>query len=163
MSNNESVCQKERVPLLNPWPFRKLICNLLLDLHPICINRWSHPLCAKFIHQFYLNFRTIYLEYKKGLSFRTGKYLDKYDVLSYSVTYGNILIFKWCLKNATYMHNTHFLTQPLQDAAYYGHLEIVKLLIKYGANVRYRNHRALRCAKHNNHLEIVKLLEVYKT
>ena len=44
--------------------FKKLICNLLLNVHPICTNKWSHPLTMLLIHKYYLNVQTVYSEYK---------------------------------------------------------------------------------------------------
>ena len=187
ISNKESLRQKGA--RLKGAAFQKLICNLLLDLHPICIARWLHPLNIIPIHKYYLNFHTIYLEYAKDHPFQSNKIRNIYETLIYAAESGNIVIFKWCLKNKACEYvgsndaiflatenghlkivkmsinaetDKYFLTQLLQCAAYYGHLEIVKFLLEKEINVCGINGtRALQLASHNCHLEIVKLLKVY--
>ncbi len=51
-----------------------------------------------------------------------------------------------------------FGTPPLFDAAAYGYSEIVKTLIKAGANVHDKDNSALVAAATKGHLEVVKLL-----
>jgi len=46
----------------------------------------------------------------------------------------------------------------LQQAAYYGHTEVVKLLLEQGADVHAENDYALRWAAINGHTKVVKLL-----
>ena len=46
----------------------------------------------------------------------------------------------------------------LRLASYHGHYEIVKILLENGANVHAENDYALRWASDNGHLEIVKVL-----
>lgn len=87
------------------FPFKKLICNLLLDVHPTCINKWSHPILLRPIHQFYLNQNTVYLEY----AFKNNIYMSNIsDLLEYSAINGNIIISKWCLKNVTNIYYKNY-------------------------------------------------------
>ena len=90
--------------------FKKLICNLLLDLHPICIARFMHPICTKTIYKFYLNFRMVYHEYKN-----TDKYDDKFNennnvrnineaLVFMADTNNSLLIIKWLLLNGANIH-----------------------------------------------------------
>lgn len=46
----------------------------------------------------------------------------------------------------------------LMWASYYGHFDVVKLLLDYGTYVHAVNDIALRCASYNGHMETVKLL-----
>jgi len=53
------------------------------------------------------------------------------------------------------MYDQHY---ALGSASYYGHLEVVKLLIDYGANIKIDNNRAVRYASMMGHYDVVKLL-----
>lgn len=131
--------------------FKKLTCNLLLDLHPICVNRWSHPICLKSINNYYpYNYYTFYLEYDTKITSDTVSDLD--DTLRYGSTYGNIIMVKWCLKNGA--ENKY----AILCAAEKGHLEIVKLLLNRGDDIHIWDNYALRQAVNNGHLEVVQLL-----
>lgn len=46
----------------------------------------------------------------------------------------------------------------LQKASENGHIEVVKVLLAYGANVRARNDEALIIAAQGDHRDVVKLL-----
>ena len=166
--------------------FQKLICNLLLSVHPICINKCSNPLSISNIFKYYLNYQTIWLEYERNIcqSDNVGKinYL-----LYYASRYSNIIVVKWCLENGSTgfladridallvaafygnikvvkflinkCNNTYNqINNALSGAAVIGCLEIVKLLIAAGADVRSFNNNALLCASYTKHLEVVKLL-----
>ena len=131
--------------------FQKLVCNLLLNVHPICINKWSHPLNMKFIHQYYLNYNTICLEYAKN-NYKWLPIRNINDTLLRAAGYNNILIIKWCLKNGAKND------KALPWVAKYGHLKIVRLLLELGADVHILGDSALHDAVTNSHIEVVKLL-----
>ena len=134
----------------SPIHFQKIICNLLLNIHPICVNRWSHPLSIIDTFKFYLNYHTVYLEYNNTIADNTVGDLN--DTLKYASEYGNIIIVKWCLKNNA-NHKKALLFAALKD-----HLKIVKLLLAVGADVHAENDYALQYAVKNGNLEIVQLL-----
>ena len=127
--------------------FQKLICNLLLNLHPICIARFMHPIYTKSIHKYYLNYYTIYLEY--GISEFNDIWNIK-DALAYSAKYGNVIIVKWCLKNKADIQKRN----ALYWSAFYGQLKVVKLLLAAGANV---DAHVIQAARLNGYLEIYQL------
>ena len=151
--------------------FRKLICNLLLNVHPICINKWTHPILAKSIHQYYLNYETIWLEYKRKEKEQVlldqpnndDPIFDDYDdpisddpitnIMQHATITGNTIIVKWCLKNGANIHANNDIA--LQLAAELDHLEIVKILVANGANIRANNDIALISS---NNTEIIKFL-----
>jgi ankyrin repeat protein len=54
--------------------------------------------------------------------------------------------------------NINVLNEELLWASMYGHLEVVKLLIENGADVRAKDGVALRLASRYGHLEVVRLL-----
>lgn len=163
--------------------FRKFICNLLLDVHPICINKWSHPFSIINIYKFYLNARTICQEYVKNIKVRKGikeKYYMNHliennciaaikwflankiavynnnDALSVAAKFGHLEIVKLLLAAGADIHTTY--DRALINAVDYGHLEVVRLLLEKGADVEANNNLALSLAVGNNYLEIVKLL-----
>ena len=111
--------------------FKKLICNLLLDIHPIVTNRFTHPLLTKSIYKYYLNFHTICLEYKTT----NDQYmiLDINYTLRYAIQFNYIVVIKWCLKNGADVHE--YDDFALRIASKNGHLEIVKLVLEKSANI----------------------------
>ena len=134
--------------------FQKPICNLLLGVHPICANKWAHPICTKYIHQYYLDYRTIHSEYK------TKKYKRMYYIrninlaLIDSVENNNVIIVKWCLKNKA--NACAYDDYPLKIAIKNNYIKIVQLLLIADANIHIEN--SLQYATKNDYLEIVKLL-----
>ena len=54
--------------------------------------------------------------------------------------------------------NIDILNKELFWASEYGHLDVVRLLIKNGADVSARDNFALRSASYNGNLEVVRLL-----
>lgn len=70
----------------------------------------------------------------------------------------------WLRKNPNLINETEndtFLCSPLHFAAQKGHIEIVKYLIKSGAQIEFKNLTGttpLHWAAQNGHLEIVKIL-----
>ena len=154
---NQSLKRKNPFqPLISP--FKKLICNLLLGVHPICINKWSHPLCTKFIHQFYLNYYTICLEYERLIKLKDIKNIN--DTMIYSAEYGNIILVKWCFKNMADIHyKTDYAFRYAVRNDYFG---IVKFLIDKGADVHVNydnddNDDVLYWAIGNGNSELVKI------
>ena len=136
--------------------FQKLICNLLLDIHPIVVARFTHPLLSCNIYTYYLNFHTIHLEYARTESFQTDKIKNINGILIRAAGLGHIIIVKWCLENkADVHHNDDF---ALTYAADNGHLKIVKLLLDNKANIHAYYDCALRYAADKGYLEIVLLL-----
>ena len=170
-SDNGMDHQKERVTLfkpsvierttpskiLNPQKFKNIVCNLLLNLHPICVNNWMHPLCIKSIYKFYLNCRTIFLEYNGD---RYTLNIHIHEALLSAANYGNIIIVKWCLKNDADIHS--YDEGALKCAVYNNDLELVQLLLDKGANVHAINDAILQQASKYQFLEVVQLLQTYK-
>lgn len=151
--------EKERVIPFKPLTFRKFICNLLLNVHSICINKWSHPICTKPIHQYYLNYQTIRLEYG-NVTFQThGGIKNIDDLLLYATVYNSIRIAKWCLKNNADVHCHQ--DEPLLFAASICRLKLVKLLVNAGADIHADNDYALRYAAYVGNLEIFKFFLNY--
>ena len=141
---------------VNSLSFKKLICDILLDLHPICTNKWMHPILTKSIHHYYLKHKTILHEYKKIKERRRipsdrTLHIDDFR----AEKYGNIIIVKWYLKNNK---NDDYRNEALCWAADHGHLEIVRLLITAGTDIHVWDDYALRYSAENGHLEIIKLL-----
>ena len=135
--------------------FQKLICNLLLNIHPICTARFMHPILTHSIYNFYLNYETICIE--NGITNNNLKNIKTItDVLLYATEYNNIVIIKWSLKNGANVHS--YGDRALRYASRTGYLEIVKLLLDRGANIHAYNDMALQLAADNDHFEIVKLL-----
>ena len=143
--------------------FKRLICNLLLDIHPIVAARFTHPLIANLVHQFYLNFRTVYNEYRTTKRRNRGynKVNNIYEALDIMVRHGdNIVAVKWLLKNInkTMMDCTY--ADTFRTAVYKGHKKIVKLLLflNIKSNPYINLNNALSETIENNYLEIAKLL-----
>lgn len=123
--------------------FKKLIYNLVLNVHPICTNRFMHPLLTKQIHQFYLNFKTICIEYaypllphitKKNSNATIDQFRDEYDTFEFVIRYNekNIIIAKWLLRTGIDIHRHG---DYLFRIAYSQSPIICKLLIDAGADV----------------------------
>ena len=62
------------------------------------------------------------------------------------------------LKETDFKLNSAFKESFLKEAAEYGHLEIVKYLVKHGADIHTQNDYALRYATEKGYLDIVKYL-----
>ena len=142
--------------------FKKLICNLLLNLHPICTARWSHPIYTKSIYKFYLNFWNICLEYRGNVKI-PKQYITMHninDVLIVAASTNNMIVVKWCLLNRANINyrSIHHGYTCLEMASKFGYLEIVKWLLKNKAVVHIQNDKSLGIAAYNDHLEIVKIL-----
>ena len=162
--------------------FRKLICNLLLGVHPGCTNKWMHPICAKSIHKYYLNYETVYLEYRNSAIYEIE---NINDLLIYASIYNIIIIVKWCLKNKTNVRirinyalplaaqngnlkivklllaageYSYGINDALKGAAERGHINVVQLLLAAKADIHANNDAALRYAAQYGHLEVIKLL-----
>ena len=165
--------------------FKKLIYNLILDLHPICVNKWMPPICTKYMYTYYLNHKTIWSENEDKTKFRNisnenwfkseykfqfiyisnPKWIEYNDMSWYttnindtfiqSIRCGNIIIVNWCLKNKADVHINN--DYALWVASDNGNAKIVKLLFDNGANFDYRNNYALRCAAKNGHLDVIKV------
>ena len=140
--------------------FKKLICNLLLNDHPICIARFTHPICMKYIHQYYLNAQTVWLEY----AFHTDVDLIKKinNTLQYAVKYGYVIVVKWCLKNGADIHiqdNLVLLIAAIKTR----NLEIFRLLIDKDADIHSNDKKILCYAYENDIMEIFRfMLEKHK-
>lgn len=78
---------------------RKLVCNLLLGVHPICINKWMHPICTKYIHKYYINLKTIHNEYENTNKAVYIPIRICNDVCTISSCHNNVIVITWCLKN----------------------------------------------------------------
>ena len=131
--------------------FKKLIYNLILDLHPICVNKWMHPICTKSIHKYYLNNFTVWSEYN-------DEYVPICDIdetFMQAAKYNNIIIAKWCLKNGANINVSNDFA--LCVASSRGYLKMVRFLFEKGANFDYDDNYALRYACKHGHLEIVQL------
>ena len=159
-----------------------------MDLHPICIARWSHPICTKSIHHYYLNYYTVYLEYTDELKLTTKNHIN--DTLMCASIHGNLIIVKWCLKNGADVHYggdgavswaitngyleigwlllaagaiIHDKCGNLSWAAVNGHLEIVRFLLAAGADIHAYNDYALKLIASSGNIEMARfLLENYK-
>ena len=57
--------------------------------------------------------------------------------------------------------DVYAIDEALQEASYWGHIEVVKLLLKNAANPFAHNEKALRNAVYKGHTEIVELLKQY--
>ena len=133
--------------------FKKLICNLLLNQHPICINKWMHPLLANTIDKFYLNYHTVWFEYTRKKEFHTDKINDISEVSISAAKFNNIIILKWCLKNSVIISDWY--ENLLYYATINGHLRIVKLLLERDINI---NNNLLQTAVRYGNSNIVQLL-----
>ena len=127
--------------------FKRLICNLLSNVHSICINRWSHPLNITLIYMFYLNYQTIYREYKITDTNIEIKNIN--DVIEYAVRYDNMIIIKCCLKYKIGNNNA------LRIAVHYNRIKFVKMLIDKGTNTQDQLNESLRTAASIKHVDIV--------
>ena len=139
--------------------FKKLICNLLLDLHPICVNRWMHPICIKFIHKYYLNFQTVRAEYNKHTRYyKMFKPLHSTinNTLVFGVTHGNIIIVKWCLENGADIYYNNDMA--IKYAVERGDVKIIKFLINQGSDIHYDDDKALEIACSHYYLDLIKFL-----
>ena len=147
--------------------FQKLICNLLLNEHPICTAKWSHPMCTKSIHQYYLNYYTVCLEYKgindticveHGMNSYNGCLLENINqALICAASNGNAIIVKWCLKNKVNIHI--YADYTLQwTTIKKNNLKIVKILFDAGIDIHHNNDYALRYSAENGYLDIVTFL-----
>ena len=156
----------------------------MLNLHPICTARWSHPICTKSIYRYYLNNHTICLEYGSSEYFH-----HNINLVGRASIYNNIIIVEWCFKNgynAKAENNTllysifnghfkiaHLLLNNGADVHIYNdyallyaiknnRINVVQFLIGHGADVHAQNDRAFQLAIENNNTEIIKLLQNYK-
>ena len=77
------------------------------------------------------------------------------DILIQACEDGHIAIARYALDNGADVHG-----RALYLASMNGHVEIVKLLLEYGANVRACGD-ALYWARENGHAEVVKILKQY--
>ena len=143
--------------------FKKLICNLLLGVHPICVDKWSHPILLQPIHKFYLNRQTIYTEYKKS---------DKYDYLFASIDDDINVVFytyiqsemqskisSWLLNNYIDIHYQN--DELLRIAVYQEHLKTVKWVLSKKANPYAQDGYSIRKSALDGNIEMIKLLLPY--
>jgi ankyrin repeat protein len=99
--------------------------------------------------------------FKKGIE--EGANLKRansyYDLLYGAVVHNQIEIAKLILENGIKFKDSDNL---LSWAARDGNIDMVKLLLKYGANPNYADKFAMRLAADNDHFDIVKLLKQYE-
>ena len=175
-----------------PFSFKKLICNLLLNNHPICTDRFMHQLLANTIYKYYLNFRTFYMEIKttEEHDVKVKKLLTMDEALIFAIEH-NYVYATWLLKNGANVsvissdmlryavgHNEFrtvklILTYKadldvdyaLSLAADNGNFIIVRLLLEYGAdaNVLSSNGYPLCVAARNGYIQTIKILLEYKS
>lgn len=158
--------------------FIKLICNLLLEVHPICTNKWSHAISTKSIYNYYLNIHTIFTEYQDidaGYHPDHNGIEDINESLSFAVliTRKSIII-KWLLKNGADVHydtdyalltsikHSFYKTKNKTSPSMYDSdgniIRIIKILLEAGADVHAENNESLIEACKGGYLIIVKLL-----
>ena len=159
----QSQSSKDKTLFGNLLNFKKLICNLLLNEHPIVIDNIKNtnkslkrksnvdyekihnfPSSIAHVYDYFLNRKTIYLEYSDIDEFDDEFFNIKNinQTLIFAIKCNNILIVRWLLKNKADLHTQNDLA--LQLAAKNGHLEIIKLLLVDGANIHANNDAALR-------------------
>ena len=119
-----------------------------------------HPIYTKFIYKYYLNYNTVYLEYRGNV-----KIYNKYEIINgiddaliVAAGTNSMIVVKWCLLNGAdinYRSMYHDYT-CLEIASKFGNLEIIELLLDKGITQTI-HYEALRDAAEFNHLEIVKL------
>jgi len=79
------------------------------------------------------------------------------EPLLYACCNKNIELIEYLLNNGANIQDSFLI-----DAAEDGYFDVVKILLKYGANVHTKNDKALLKAIKYNHLDIVKLLITYQ-
>ncbi|ETV93468.1 hypothetical protein H310_12519 [Aphanomyces invadans] len=84
------------------------------------------------------------------------------DVLIHGCKHGKIDDVRVCLEEGVAVNGADDDWNPLMWAAYYGHIEVGKLLVAFGANVqhvaKFSGKNALDCAKENNQQALVNYL-----
>ena len=158
ISMAQDLERKETFQTLAAFHFQKLICNLLISVHPIVSAKYMHPLNILYAHNYYLNLQTIYLEYKSTL------YLDDkfktitniYEMMWTAIRTNSLLILKWLIKNNINVNARD--GYALRIAACYGNIEIVKLLLSKKINIHSEDDYALRFASKHGFTDVVQLL-----
>ena len=147
--------------------FRKLICNLLLNLHPICINKWSHPICTKSFWTYY--FGAIYYKYTTRCNEEFNKLKNLNQALifgaEHSINYNNcgcsdsycyIEFIGICLDNGANIHYNN--DEAFLTAAYNDNFKLVQFLLKKGADVHAQDDDAIWRAAECNQMDLFELL-----
>ena len=140
--------------------FRKLACNLLLGVHPICINKWMHPILMCNIHNYYLNFQTVCKEYNtldefdySDDDFKTITNIN--ETLSYGVKNNSVQIVKWCIKIHVDIHIND--NSALRISTVNGCLKNVRTLLSSNVYAHVLDDSLCIAADHG-HAQIVQLL-----
>ena len=136
--------------------FKRLIINLILDIHHIVTARFTHPLLSCNIYKYYLNYNTICLEHNNtGFPIECINHINKALIVAVKHQYP-VKVVEWILNHGSNVHTWNNYT--LHYAAKNGYIKIVSLLLDKGADIHSQNDYALRFAAENGHLEVVKLL-----
>ena len=111
-----------------PTLFKHIICNMILVKHPFVTAKFTRPLIAKIIYKYYLNTRTVYLEYKASIYYRNIFVDDSnlFHILHTSISHNCFHAVKTLIEFGLNRH----INYAVQLASLYGHLNIVKLLFE---------------------------------
>ena len=144
--------------------FKKLVCSLLLNIHPICTAKWSHPMCIQPISKYYFNIQRIFSEYA----------YDSNEYRKHNEKYASIInLNKALMYTIEHVHNPNVIKVLLYYGAkihinvfrcLYDNLSIsrdtrsFRALLEYGIDIPDKNDNALISAVRGSHVRIVKLL-----